>query len=56
MVAEARVEALKSRHAELDNALTQEVGRPHPDEAMLTALKRQKLKVKDELFRLDSRG
>lgn len=56
MVAEARVEALKSRHAELDHALTEEVSRPNPDAAMLTALKRQKLKVKDELFRLDSRG
>ncbi|MBM3505095.1 MAG: DUF465 domain-containing protein [Alphaproteobacteria bacterium] len=47
------VERLRARHNALDAALTTEQTRPHPDEVQVHALKKQKLKIKDELARLD---
>ena len=47
-----QVEALKSRHAELEQILEDEVGRPQPDQGVIAGLKKEKLKIKDELAQL----
>ena len=44
-----RVETLKAKHAALDAALQLEHTRPHPDDAAIAELKRQKLKLKDTI-------
>lgn len=46
-----RIESLKVRHAALDSAIQTETRRPLPDESQLADLKRQKLRIKDELMR-----
>ena len=46
-----RIESLKVRHAALDSAIHMEARRPLPDEAQIAELKRQKLRIKDELTR-----
>lgn len=46
-----RIESLKARHAALDSAIQMEARRPLPDEAQIADLKRQKLRIKDELTR-----
>jgi hypothetical protein len=46
------VESLKSKHADLDRLISEEEARPHPDDALLTQLKRQKLRIKDEIAQL----
>lgn len=47
----ARVETLNARHAQLDAKLAEERQRPLPDAVRLTKLKREKLKLKEELTR-----
>ena len=46
------VEALKVKHAALDNELDTENNRPMPDMLHVAELKRQKLAIKDEIERL----
>ncbi len=48
---DARTEALKAKHAEIEVDLTNEERRPIPDFAMVQELKKRKLRVKDELQR-----
>ena len=43
------VDALRSKHAEIDRMIQEEEHRPHPDEGALAELKRQKLRIKDEI-------
>jgi uncharacterized protein YdcH (DUF465 family) len=45
----ANVEELASRHAALHAMIDQEESRAHPDEDLLHRLKKEKLKLKDEL-------
>ncbi len=52
MTVETRVEALKSRHIELERKLEDEGSRPMPDEELLHTIKREKLQLKDEIMRL----
>ena len=52
MTVEDRVASLKARHAELEEALTQENARPLPDAATIADLKKRKLRIKDELAKL----
>ncbi len=54
MKVEERITALKARHADLEEALRQETRRPLPSSSVLNDLKRQKLKIKDEIQRLSS--
>jgi len=49
-----RIESLKARHAAIDSAIQMETRRPLPDEAQLADLKRQKLRIKDELSRFST--
>jgi len=45
----ALVEALESKHAALHALIDEEEHRPHPDEDLLHRLKKEKLRLKDEL-------
>jgi hypothetical protein len=47
-----RLETLRSRHALLDEALEKETHRPMPDSCTIADLKRQKLRIKDEIVAL----
>lgn len=49
---EPRIEQLRLKHAALDDVIFQENHRPHPDAERLAQLKRKKLKLKDEIVRL----
>jgi hypothetical protein len=48
-----RVEALKEKHAALERAIDEENSRPLPNDEMISDLKRQKLRIKDELYQLE---
>ena len=50
MNAEPHVESLKTKHADLDAKIAAEECRPHPDDGFIHDLKKQKLRIKDELF------
>ncbi len=43
---------LAARHANLERDIQEEWGRPAPDQLSLTALKRRRLRVKEEIVRL----
>jgi hypothetical protein len=49
------IEALKAKHAELERAIDEENKRPLPNQDAVSDLKRQKLRIKDEMFKLDQR-
>lgn len=44
--------ALETKHATLDRRIADEAGRPQPDTATIAQLKRQKLRLKEELAAL----
>ncbi len=44
-----RVETLKAKHRELEDALQQENRRPYPDDHRIAELKKEKLRIKDEI-------
>ncbi|OZA91786.1 DUF465 domain-containing protein [Altererythrobacter sp. H2] len=46
---QAHTDALESKHAGLESRLREEMSRPIPDAARVQALKRQKLRIKEEL-------
>jgi len=48
----ARLRALEERHAALERRIETEDGRPQPDTAALTQLKRDKLRLKEEMERI----
>ena len=48
-----RIEALREKHALLDRAIDEEVHRPLPNQEAIYDLKRQKLRIKDEIFQLE---
>jgi len=52
MTMEDRVESLKARHALLEREIDDEAHRPLPDQVHVTELKRQKLKIKEEIARM----
>jgi len=49
---EARIAALKERHAALERRILDEDRRPRPDTQVLARLKLEKLRIKEELERL----
>ncbi len=49
---QARVESLCVKHAELERIIEEEFHRPKPDEMRVARLKREKLRIKDELAQL----
>ena len=44
--------ALEAKHATLDQRIADETHRPKPDEVLIAALKKQKLRVKEEITSL----
>ena len=52
MTPQEQIEALRTKHATLDRAIEDEAHRPLPDNVVINSLKREKLKIKDEIFRL----
>lgn len=49
MAVEARIRELGTRHENLDRALQEEIRRPASDDVRVRELKRQKLKLKEEI-------
>jgi hypothetical protein len=49
MAVEARIRELGSRHHSLDKAIQDELSRPASDDVRLKELKRQKLKLKEQI-------
>jgi len=47
-----RVATLKSRHSALEQQIKSEQSRPNPDAVTLHELKREKLKIKDQINQL----
>ena len=56
MSLQARIESLKDRHTTLETRIADEDHRPRPDPETLTRLKHAKLKLKDEMERLNGRS
>ena len=46
---QAHLSALQTRHADIEARITEENQRPAPDMATISRLKKEKLKVKDEM-------
>jgi hypothetical protein len=51
-MADSHSQSLIAKHALLDAQITSETRRPMPDEIVLHALKKQKLKLKEAIARL----
>lgn len=49
MAVEARIRELGTRHQSLDKAIHEEMSRPAANDAKLRELKRQKLRLKEEM-------
>ena len=45
----AHMDALMSKHASLDARIMEESLRPHPDSATIARLKKEKLRLRDEM-------
>lgn len=52
MAIEQRIEKLRADHASLETVIFEELHRPLPDEGVIGTLKKQKLRIKDEIARL----
>lgn len=53
MSIENHLDALKAKHFNLEKEIHATGMRPAPDQAALTRLKREKLKIKEEIARLE---
>lgn len=47
------IEALKTKHHALEAAIDEANNRPHPDDLEVASLKKQKLRIKDEMVSLE---
>ena len=54
MSAQEHIEALRSKHLSLKHEIEEENQRPHPDDFRIAELKRQKLRIKDEIAQLEN--
>jgi hypothetical protein len=52
----ARLRTLEERHAALEARIADEDNRPRPDPEALTRLKREKLRLKEEMERLKTQS
>ena len=55
MAEAARIRSLQERHATLEIRIAEEDGRPRPDPEALVRMKREKLRLKEEMERLRHR-
>jgi len=54
MIVDEAKSSLETHHASLENKLLKELKRPQPDEKLITALKKQKLRLKDEMLGINA--
>lgn len=54
MAVEGNVDLLRTHHQDLETELETEMRRPHPDEVRIGELKKQKLRLKDEMARMNT--
>jgi hypothetical protein len=54
MSLEDRIQTLKAKHQALESAIAEEESRPHPDDVTIHELKKQKLRLKDEIAALSA--
>lgn len=54
MSLQSRIESLRSRHATLETQIEEEGTRPRPDDTRLIRLKVEKLRLKEEMERLQA--
>ena len=52
MTADERIDSLREKHASLEQEIEDEHHRPLPDELRLSELKREKLRIKDQIAQL----
>lgn len=52
MQSTGHLSALAAKHAQLENQISQEHQRPYPDTAALSQLKKEKLRIKEEIARI----
>jgi hypothetical protein len=52
MKLQSRIESLKTRHASLESKISEEDHRPAPDTDVLSRMKLEKLRLKEEMERL----
>ncbi|MEO1747276.1 MAG: DUF465 domain-containing protein [Pseudomonadota bacterium] len=52
MSIEGHLDALKRKHGALESQLNEMMSRPVPDQATMTMLKREKLRLKEEITKL----
>ena len=53
MSSQDRIEELRAQHQSLEHTLDQEIHRPLPNLDIVTDLKRQKLRIKDQIVELE---
>lgn len=51
---ESHIQELADKHHKLDEQIHEELLRPHPDDLMISELKKRKLRLKEEIERLRS--
>ncbi len=54
MSVQEHIEALRVKHVTLKHEISEENQRPYPDDLRITELKRQKLRIKDEIASLET--
>jgi len=52
MTADDRLESLRMKHERLEEMIEEENQRPHPDDFRVADLKKEKLRVKDEIAQI----
>lgn len=48
-----KIDSLREQHAQIEAKLEDEFSRPHPDDMSVSELKREKLRIKDEISQLE---
>ena len=56
MAAESHLAELSEKHQKLDRSIEREIQKPNADTLKITELKRKKLAVKDEIYRLQTKN
>lgn len=52
MPMQEHVESLRSKHARLEQLIEEELHRPLPDQGVISRLKKEKLRIKEEIERI----
>ncbi|MCS6778707.1 MAG: DUF465 domain-containing protein [Geminicoccaceae bacterium] len=51
MPMQEHIESLRSKHARLEELIQEELHRPLPDQGLISRLKKEKLRIKEEIER-----